>query len=366
MDSSEEASIVLRPLWSEEALYSDAVLDGALQDCGPYELLPMHDRSARLGQPAQQVIFRHYDHMIGRAADRDERTPSLDLRGWTGGDIGDQMASVLSLALGRRLRSGGTVRFCLSSGDPLGLPCSRDRRPPQMQEPGYRGTLLPGISDPASLSAARDLLLAYSKLNAVEATALTRAAAQFADALWWADADPRIAWMKLVGALEAGANHYDAAEEHADPVTLLKRHRGRLYGRLKKAGCEAATAIVAEDLARTFNVEQKLSRFVSAFTPDPPSLRPDVARVDFENLESDLALIYEYRSRELHDGVPFPLPLCQAPEEIDGTPAERFAAEWIEGSGGLWPSGDLPMYLHTFAYISGEVLRKWWARLAPD
>jgi hypothetical protein len=73
-----------------------------------------------------------------------------------------------------------------------------------------------------------DLFEKFSRIDAKDAAALTRAAGQYADALWWTDADPRIAWIKLVGALEAAANRADIALGDDDPVTLLKRHRGAL------------------------------------------------------------------------------------------------------------------------------------------
>jgi hypothetical protein len=225
--------------------------------------------------------------------------------------------------------------------------------------------MLPGIAEQAQLQTAAGLVDVYSRLAATDAAVLTRAAGQYADALWWADADPRISWIKLVGALEAAANCADIAENDEDPVALLKRHRGRLYGRLRRIHIDAAR-ITAEALAGTLNAEAKLLTFTLDYVPGPPEVRPAGARVDFDNLEPALRSIYEWRSRDLHDGIPFPQPLCEPPMSgTDGT-YERFPLLAVQAQGGAWPADELPMYLHTFVHIVGGALRNWWQRLGED
>jgi hypothetical protein len=57
----------------------------------------------------------------------------------------------------------------------------------------------------------------FAGAHAHNAVAIMRAAHQYTDALWWADLDPRVAWIKLFGALEAGADRWDASTQ-PDPV----------------------------------------------------------------------------------------------------------------------------------------------------
>ncbi len=356
--SSKDESILIRPLWEEHALYSDAEVTGEVE-LGPYVLLMTLAGSGRVGRPSQTLVFRHRDHLIeeppGRL--RDE----LDLGGWTGGDIGDQAAAVLSLALARRVRSGGVVRQGFEPGDPLGRPFALAHRAPVLAEPA-RVSMLPFITDAVMVQEAAPRLELYGRLTGADAIALTRAAGQYADALWWADADPRISWIKLVGALEVAANRWDRAQNDDDLVELLKRHRGALYGKLKKIDVRAIE-VVAQSLASMLNVERKLLAFTLRFAPAPPDRRPDTARVDFDDLEPALRQVYEWRSRDLHDGIPFPSPLCEPPVGGDDPPFERFPALGVSGGGGYWPADVLPMYLHTFAHIVGGALLNWWDAL---
>jgi hypothetical protein len=349
----------IRPLWEEYALYSDADVSGEVE-FGPYALLMTLARSGRVGRALQTLVFRQRDHLIDGSPGHIRR--ELDLGGWTGGDIGDQAAALLSLALGRRIRSGGVVRQGFEPGDPLGRPFAPRHRAPMLTEP-VRAPMLPGIAEPAMVQEAGPRLERYGKLTGPDAIALTRAAGQYADALWWADADPRISWIKLVGAVEVAANRWDSAQNADDPVALLKRHRGQLYGKLKKIDMRAVD-VVAQSLAGLLNAEHKFLAFTLRHAPGPPDRRPvGAALVDFGNLEPALGQIYNWRSRDLHDGIPFPAPLCEPPMGHEDPPYERFPALGISGGGGYWPADELPMYLHTFAYIVAGALRNWWDHL---
>lgn len=84
---------------------------------------------------------------------------------------------------------------------------------------------------------------------------------------------PAHRWIKLVGALEAAANRHDMRQSDDDPVALLKRHRGSLYGRLKRIDPEAAR-VAAEALAGTLRAEAKLLAFTLEHAPGPPEVRP--------------------------------------------------------------------------------------------
>ncbi len=285
--TSYDETIVLHPLWEEHALYSDADVSGELE-LGPYRVMTIHSRpTARVGAAAQKLLLRHVDHLLAAPPGVDD-TDDLDVSGWTGGTLGDQMAALLSLALARRVRCGGVVRQGFSFDDPLGRPTHVLHRSPLMAEPAYE-PMIPGIADRANLHDAVDLLKRYSLMCGADAAALTRAAGQFADALWWADADPRIAWLKLVGALEAAANRANMRAN--EPVAQLKRLRGPLYGRLKKI-CPDAVPVVAQALAGTMAPEAKLLDFTLEHAPGPPDVRPQGGRVDFGNLEPALIVLW--------------------------------------------------------------------------
>lgn len=355
-------SIVIHPIWEEFALYTDALLDGGWLSLGPYEfILADHVRSASVGNARRLLILRSWDHLSDLPRSR-EWTNETDVNDYFGGDIGDELAALLGLALGCRMRSGGSVRKGLPFDNlPIGLPDESSHQTSVLQPP-YRRALIETLADHRKLDDARDLLEIYPTIAGPDAVALVRSAQQYVDGLWLADADPRLAWIKLIGALEVAANRRDD-ERYSDPIAQLRRHKPKLYKELKVGPVSALNA-VAQDISRLFRVEVKLRSFVKAFDPGPPDLRPSSAyQFDWSELDDALKVIYNHRSRDLHDGIPFPWALCEPPEVLseEAVPCERFPALGVSGRGGKWTAEELPMYLHVFAYVVGGSLRNWWS-----
>ena len=167
-----------------------------------------------------------------------------------------------------------------------------------------------------------------------------RAARQYVDGLWLVDGDPRLAWIKLLSALEVAANRYDAAR-HGSTLAQLKRHRRRLWKKLEALPAEVQEGIAAE-LSGTFNVQQKLLSFVKAFDPGPPPVRPAAGfQIQWDELQNAVATIYEHRSRDLHDGIAFPWASCQPPRPLDddGIPPEGFWGLGVSGARGVLERG---------------------------
>src|ERR1700754_2130677 len=94
--SRNDALLLISPLWEERALYSDADISGELE-FGPYELLMTMSGGGRIGRPRQQLVLRHHDHLLIAAPPTG--IPESDVTIWTGGDLGDQFAALLALAL---------------------------------------------------------------------------------------------------------------------------------------------------------------------------------------------------------------------------------------------------------------------------
>lgn len=357
-------AFVVRPLWREFVLSSDADIHNWLE-IGPYEFIGLDPPAeAVVGQARRVLLLRAWDHIPDGPASRDPTAwNGTSVQHFAGGDAGDELAALLGLALGRRMRSGGMTRQGLPlENHPLGLVSEGQYREPTLEGP-HRRPMLPGIAASASILDAKDLLGRYPELDVADAVALVRAARQYGDALWVADADPRIAWIKLVGALEAAAARRDDKRD-SSPEDQLKRHDRKLYNAVK-ANPEALR-LVAEKFARTTRAEQKARSFVRANTPDPPLARPegDGWRFPWDELDAAITVIYNHRSRDLHDGIPFPPWLCSPPYRADGddVAVERFPVD-VREAGGQWSAKDLPMQLHTFAHVVGGALRKWWSDL---
>lgn len=358
-------SVLIRPIWQEFALYSDVRLDGGWLTTGPYEFLII-DRAetSSLGRARKLVLLRAWDHLPDgpprRGLDVDD-----DVVHYFGGDIGDEMAALLGLALGRRFRSGGQVRQGLPDLDPLGMAGEDQHQAPALEPPHRRGVIA-SLAQAVALADAAELLNSYPAMGSLDAVALVRAARQYVDGLWLADADPRLAWIKFIGALEVCANRFDDTREETE-VEQLKRHRPTLYRDIRDQAPDLLEAVAAE-FARLYNIERKVWSFVKRFDPGPPQVRPQGAgwHFDWAQLDRAMAVIYQHRSRDLHDGIAFPWPLCEPPHVAeDGVPAEFFPALGVSGRGGRWTAESLPMYLHVFEHLVGGALRSWWSSKAP-
>jgi hypothetical protein len=359
-DSTGEG-VILRPSWTEYALYSDAHITGAAL-AGPFTLLlAMGGPKSEVGRSSLQLVLRAHDHLP--EPDFPAFDPGVeDVADYYGGDIGDEFAALLSLILGCRLRSGGVLRQAFAGRDPLGQPWEALHDPPTLISPRQE-TMLPGIAGGVSLAEAEELLSTYPHLQGEDAVVLVRAAQQYADGLWLADADPQLAWITLVSAVETAASRWKSAT-FPTPVEQLRSHRPKVYRALRD-GPRDVLEQVADDLAHTFNAEHKFKQFLEIFDPGPPGVRPVGAQVDWENLKDALITVYHWRSRALHGGLPFPAPLCEPPPVVSGEAhMERFGLIAAAGSGGSWPADKLPMYLHVFAHLVRGALTNWWTSMA--
>ena len=194
-----------------------------------------------------------------------------DTTSYHGGGPADEIAAVVSLALGIRCRSGGiTRRWLHGDPDPLGTPFEIDHRRPYLPEQAGRRPLLPGISNTSQRLVTRDLKQCRSLLDSFanapghRATALIRAARQYEHALWVAEDDPNLAWLQLVSALEVAA-----LESTADcsPVERLKTAKPELFEQLLTMG-EAHAEAVAKELADQVKSTARFLDFMDRFQPD--------------------------------------------------------------------------------------------------
>jgi hypothetical protein len=112
--------MVVRPIWEEFALYSDCDLHGYIA-AGPYEVFTI-DHGRALGRGAEGAPASHVDHLPDGPPSRDAEWRA-DVDVYFGADLGDEFAALLGLALGRRIRSRGSVR------QGLPLPGKRLRTP---------------------------------------------------------------------------------------------------------------------------------------------------------------------------------------------------------------------------------------------
>jgi len=76
--------------------------------------------------------------------------------------------------------------------------------------------------------------------------------------------------------------------------------------------------------------------------------------------ELGLRKIYDWRSKALHGGTPFPEPMCNPPFQQKDACFEKPIGLASQTKGATWVAADTPMCLHIFEYIVRHSLLNWW------
>lgn len=343
-------------------LFSDAWFVAEAIGCGPYSLLNPVARTTFAGgfyewKPALTLRVDHY-----LPADRPSMTVT-DAEHYHGGWLEDEVAALVALILGVRMIAGPVSREFEEHGDPLGQPRTHSAGVLPSLPPRLQAVQIPALLGERDLREI-ELLSTLPDCNAETVTALVKAARSYQQALWLSDTAPELAWLLFVSAIESAAGHWDTVE-----LTPVERLELSLPGvvRLLRARSDAGLLdAVAAELRKVVGATSKFRRFCERFKPDPPTDRPQFGRFDFEGgYRSAIAKIYEYRSRALHGGAPFPHPMCAPPGAYGGDRRveERPTGLAVSSYGATWLAEDLPMHLHTFAHITRGALLNWWKSL---
>lgn len=341
----------------ESALYSDVQFERDLE-VGPYKFIPTFpswDRGLALA-----VVLRADFHLHGDGFSPD--MTRTDASRYHGGTIPDELAALAGLALGARLRSGGDTRAWFRDGeDPLGRPVEFDHRRPYLPEPARGWPVLPRLTGSRSLSDAAELLNKFPELDDRKAVALVRAARMHGRAAWVADDDPNLAWIYLVGALEAAAGQYKPVKR--TKLERVQNAEPALAELLLTEGGPELAEKAAEHLVVGLRAKDRFLAFLETYLPEPPPDRPEgAARVDWDAMGQHALTIYDYRSRALHAGLPFPAPMCEhARGEDESGPSETPPGLSTWALDGSWLAADAPMLLSTFEYVARGALCRWWA-----
>lgn len=346
----------------EVPLYTDARITGQETgeglNLGPYALLNTVPYEDAFGWLRPNVILRanikHEDAPAPHSMETDETR-------YHGGGLFDELGALLSLCLGVRFWPGGVTRDFGSDADPKGRP----RAEPNHVKPTLivrkLRPIVPRLRT-APLRHAQPLeRLPHSQPQ--DAIALVRASRLYQQALWLADAQPHLTWLLLVSAVETVAVHY--FEGGLDAVSLLKKYKAEVAESISASCSNGVLQLVAEHLAPTMKATAKYDRFLKDFLPEPPTPRPpEVVQCSWEpaSIRKALLTIYEYRSRALHAGTPFPEPMCSLPLRFKDWEAvsEKPGGTATSFLGGTWTHEDVPMHLHVFEHIARGAILNWW------
>jgi len=211
------------------------------------------------------------------------------------------------------------------------------------------------------------LIASFPELAPRDAVALVRAARLYQDAIWIAESEPNLSWVMFVSAIETAAGHWRSAAD--PPVDRLKASKPDLARLLEEAGGEELALKVANQISDYMGATKKFVDFALEFMPEPPIQRPSESfQHPWEQrvMKESLRKIYDWRSRALHSGTPFPFPMCEPPYRDGNEFAEKPMGLATMAGSAVWVIKDTPMLLHTFEYIVRHVLLKWWEAMLPN
>ncbi len=343
----------------EYPFYSDAHITGEFREgLGPYSFLNTVPLANSPGIVNAPIILRAAIHLPGyHPPDIWETDESL----YHGGGWEDELAALTSVALGVRIRAGGISREFEPGQDPYGQPREWQYEPKPIVRARSHQLILPSVVGTHSMDELK-ILESIPQIDPVRYISLIRACRSYQNALWIAESEPNLAWLLFVSALETAAN--DVYETDASPDERLRASKPELATYLEEYGDAEHVRKVAELIASTLGATKKFRDFTMQFRPNEPDERP--AQEWFQvkwsktGLKKVLNKVYEYRSRSLHGGIPFPDPMLQSPGFIGiNLPLDEVPLGSASYSG-TWEKKDIPINIHCFHYITRGALLNWW------
>jgi len=344
----------------EYELLSDVGITGDNNtDFGPYEFMTAFNREKEV---KASLIVRVDER-------RSNRIPSLNKTNvdyYHGGELIDEIAALVSLTMGVRIKAGRMIREFRSSDDRFGRNTDWHKIPAVHQiKPLYGQYKLPAVIHECGI----DLLAPLKglpNLSEDSAAVLIKAARFYQEALWIAETEPSLSWIMCVSALEIAANQWKRGQDI--PSKRLEASNKELYDYLKSLNLPDIVDKVAEYIKDSLGATQKFVDFVINFLPAPPDKRPQLAfqcSWDKVEMQKMMRIIYGHRSNVLHGGTPFPGPMCQAPMVLpdQSAPAEKPPGLGTYTKNGTWLIKDTPMLLNTFEYVTRNCLLAWWGQL---
>lgn len=358
-------------LFSDASFISTSFI-GPDVEHGPYSAInaepfpPIEPRQLMHGR----LIVR-YEHYLDPNQDPTIFAHSTDTSRYHGGTLSDEIAALYSLCLGVRLKAGGIVRE-FSPENEYGKPrIPRPDETPIFFPPQDGRYILPWHPSERKLSDIQARINTYILLEPKQASVLVHATRLYQDAVWLAESDPEISWLLLVSAVEVAADYWYSKENLSpDSRERLEHFKPDLVqdlNNLKGDGAEAIE-IVSKHLEGLLGATKKIRCFLANFRPqEPPPDRPTPTyfQVDWDqpSLEKIFKKVYEYRSKALHGGTPFPKPMCRPPrlDYQNHLPVERPDVGIATSTlGASWKAEDVPVHLHIFEYVVRRSLLNWW------
>jgi hypothetical protein len=351
----------------EARLYTDVWIVGEIPNLGPYSFLNTlaGNHTYRQGQARPAVVLRvalHAEHHLEAVRLKN------NYEHYHGGDFTDEMAAIASLFLGIRMKAGAVDREFMPGRDPLGNPIQLGGKGTPVLPPTVDAPQIPRLMTNSNLLNL-NTLNSFPNQSVQDSNALIKAARMYQQAIWICDSDPSLAWLLLISAVEIAAVQW--AGSAGTPAERLQTSMPELYELLQKSE-ESLIEPVAGLLVDYTKATKKFVDFLVEFLPEPPALRPSsFLRFAYtkEAMKSAAVIIYGHRSKSLHSGTAFPMPMCNPPWlfSSDGNvdPAYQETVMGLATSTGsaTWNQKETPMLLNAFEHIARGAILNWWQSL---
>ena len=358
----------------EYPIYADAVppvLDGGPWELGPYTLFATHvHESLRFERPSFVLrISIHLNQDDFVLPTSSSNTDSSNTDRYTGGLIHTEIASLLSLLWGTRLKIGEYNRY-FDQSHPPGSPWD-DSQEYSIVVPRINRLrpLLPHLSEKKITVDQIRKLVEFVSISPDSSLALVKSAKLYQEAIWIAEIDPSQAWILLVSAIETAADYWSKANNlNTDDWEVIGNWNATLKNCLERSNLtETELKEISDKIKELTGATRKFVNFIIQFFPNEPPNRPILSQQHdwcHSKIKKSISLIYSYRSKALHSGNPFPKPMCEGSHFWNGDKSlyPEIPVEIAQsGGGGSWLAKDTPMTLYLFEYIVRESLIRWWA-----
>lgn len=348
----------------EVQLYSDAYITNEVREgAGPYVFYNAVP-AGEIGRFTHVVTMRVEQYLAPSSGLPD--MTRTDFTRYHGGWLADELAALVGLSIGIRLRAGGISRE-FRADEVSGHPRADTARPVSPLPHVHREWVIPRANGRHDVrKAVLPRLSTYPLLPVAKAISLVRAARLYQDAMWVAESQPQLAWLLFVSAVEVVATEHQLSA--SDAVDVLRHTLPDLCTDLQRAGGDDLVSKCAEHLSRQLRATARFLEFFSRFMPSEPERPADqVVTVPWtwSAMKKALSQVYNYRSLALHDGTPFPAPMCHGPG-LGGLHWERPSGLAASTHGAAWMAKDLPLLLHVFEHLTRGAILGWWDECAAQ
>lgn len=323
-------------------LYSDTILIGPNYEIvGPYYIANLTHGNK---YSSREIDGLHPTLHI-KLSDHSNADPNFNLftLDSNGGSIGEELSALIGLDIGMKLKKVEDKSYYYLNKEYPMLPDLKERTF-ELKRFKY-----------------------YNCLDLNSAIALVRSARLYQKAIWVSDSEPTVSWLLLVAAVETASNHWHKTKTSHNAIGYFREIKPKWSEEILKKWGKDCEKYIAEKLQETMGSTHKFVNFISNFKPEPPEKRPE-ADLQFNfctDLNNAMKIIYQYRSRALHAGLDFPVPMCDIPFILNLELLE-IPFGTVEVANRIWTQNEIPMLLRTFEHIVRRVLQLWWDELIAN